>query len=157
MRSARGGTATSASSTSGSCPRRSMSTTSSRRTSGSASLTRILAIAIRPTLGYQGRKAGAPRYESGRFLRGEDAALHLVELERPGAPAEHHHVAVLEEGGIPAELDQRAFRARARARDRAGGHQVARPEQGAVRGRVCELLRHRPVEGAGVPAGDHLA
>ena len=54
-------------------------------------------------------------------------------------------------------LDQAALAPRLGAGDRAGGEQVAGPDVGAVDGRVGELLRERPVQPAGVRAGDHLA
>ena len=55
------------------------------------------------------------------------------------------------------QLDQAALAAALGAGDRPGGHQVARPDARPVRGRVRELLRHRPVEAARVAARDHGA
>ena len=49
-------------------------------------------------------------------------------------------------GAVPGQLDQAAFAATLGARDRARRHQVARPDARSVRGRMRELLRHRPVE-----------
>src|SRR4051812_37672815 len=71
---------------------------------------------------------------------------------------EDHSVAVLEERArasvgklewsfaSPRQLDEAALAAAFRAGDRARGVQIARPDRGAVRGEVGELLRDRPVE-----------
>ena len=58
---------------------------------------------------------------------------------------------------VPGQLDQAALAAPVGAGDRARGHQVAGADARTVRRRVGELLRHRPVEAAGVAARDNGA
>ena len=55
---------------------------------------------------------------------------------------------------VPGQLDQRALASRIRAGDRPRREQIAGPERCAVHGRVRQLLRHRPVERAGVRPRD---
>src|SRR5215210_3606580 len=95
-------------------------------------------------------------------LCGEDPAAHFGEKLAP----EHELVAVLEERAlapvreperllpVQRQLDQAALAPSLGAGDRPRRHQVARADARPVRRRVRELLRHRPVEAAGVAARD---
>src|SRR4029077_4746739 len=85
-------------------------------------------------------------------------AAHLAELDAVRGPAaENDLVTVLEESLAAEELDHRALRPRLRARDGARGHQVAGAQRRAVRRRVSELLRKRPVQRPRISARDRLA
>src|SRR5262245_5723047 len=111
-----------------------------------------MAAAFSPYERYQPGKQGA--LVAGR----QHATAHLAELDSVrGAATEDDLVAVREKPLAAVELDHRALRAWPRAGDRPRRHKVAGAQRRAVRGRVCELLRERPVERLRIPARDELA
>ena len=119
-----------------------------------------------------GRRLEGQLYRAGSFpgscklAPGSTTPSHLAELDLARAPAQHDLVAVLEErplasvseadrvGTVLRELDQRSLAAVLRAGDRPRHEQVAGPERRAVGCRVCQLLRHRPVQAASVRSRD---